>query len=790
MRILLALSLSEFERSGLGAAQSPLESAIDAAIRSHDEEMVALGRSQHAMLLGRSGQIPAALTQLDLAMQHLDLLAPRDQWVVLLNRGMARSELRDLAGARRDFLRARDLARGHGLPRQEFMAAHNLGYAAYLAGDMPEAMTRMAEAEHIESDVSPAAARLDRGRLLLEAGLVSEAAEVLTEAVALCTDRRQDQLRGEAELELSRAQSLLGDLDAAEQSAGAARRRFARRATPLWAERAQLERLQIQLSRRRRPGHVEHEAAELASWAQDRGDVVLQAHASLLAAEAAHVRLDKDAAASHVRGAESLRRTGSLSTRLRLDLIDANLAAAGGDAGQARRILRRAARDLRTAQSGSASLDLRTARSLHGMALTELDISLSLAGGAPAVLASTERWRNASASLPEITPPEDAVLAGWLTELRGIQERLRSEQLSAADRVELREEHGRIQRRIRLRDWTSRAGKHTAATTSTTIDDVRRELTARHTDLVSYFSYQDDLYSVTLVSGRARLNLLGPLLQVLELTRRVHADLQALALHGAGPMGPAITASLRGMLGSLDQLLLQGIPTARPLVAVPTTRLALLPWGMLPSRRGLPTTVAGSATAWAHRPRQAAARPAAVAIAGPDLPLAAEEVRRVSGLWNGTSTPPSRSTAAGLREAFASADIVHVAAHGRHEQENPLFSSLRLADGPMFAHELANTGVRAAHVVLSACDVGRSTVRPGDEALGLTAGLLQLGATSVVAPVCRVPDHIAARTMVRYHRGLSRGLDAAESLADAADGPHLLASAFTLAGSPFRVLLP
>ena len=89
---------------------------------------------------------------------------------------------------------------------------------------------------------------------------------------------------------------------------------------------------------------------------------------------------------------------------------------------------------------------------------------------------------------------------------------------------------------------------------------------------------------------------------------------------------------------------------------------------------------------------------------------------------------------------MAGARIAHVAAHGVHQTENPLFSSLRLADGPLFAHELDQTARTPDHVVLSACELGLATVRPGDEALGLTSVLLHLGTRSVVAGVARVGD--------------------------------------------------
>ncbi len=108
----------------------------------------------------------------------------------------------------------------------------------------------------------------------------------------------------------------------------------------------------------------------------------------------------------------------------------------------------------------------------------------------------------------------------------------------------------------------------------------------------------------------------------------------------------------------------------------------------------------------------------------------------MAATWPGARvlTGAEATTAAG-REALATADVVHVAAHGTHQQESPLFSSLRLTDGPLYAYELdAESGV-AACVALSACEAGLATVRPGDEGLGLTSVLLHLGARSILAGV-------------------------------------------------------
>ncbi|UJH71659.1 CHAT domain-containing protein [Ornithinimicrobium sp. INDO-MA30-4] len=130
---------------------------------------------------------------------------------------------------------------------------------------------------------------------------------------------------------------------------------------------------------------------------------------------------------------------------------------------------------------------------------------------------------------------------------------------------------------------------------------------------------------------------------------------------------------------------------------------------------------------------------------------------------------------------------MHVAAHGEHHAENPLFSTLQMADGPLFAHDLEGQPMRSRHVVLSSCHGGVARARGGQEALGMTASLLELGATTVVGPVSAVPEAVAASTMVDYHRGLAAGVEASQALADAVADADPLAGLFSCFGSQWQV---
>jgi CHAT domain-containing protein len=160
------------------------------------------------------------------------------------------------------------------------------------------------------------------------------------------------------------------------------------------------------------------------------------------------------------------------------------------------------------------------------------------------------------------------------------------------------------------------------------------------------------------------------------------------------------------------------------------------------------------------------------------VPRASSEARTIVGTWGDRARLAEPSRRAELVGALARPGVVHVAAHGTHQVESPLFSSLVLHDGPVFAHELQPTGVRADHVVLSACEVGLTTPRPGHESLGLALSLLSLGARSVVAAVSPVPDDVAATTMTRHHELLASGLPSDEALARAVAETDDVAAAF------------
>jgi CHAT domain-containing protein len=120
-----------------------------------------------------------------------------------------------------------------------------------------------------------------------------------------------------------------------------------------------------------------------------------------------------------------------------------------------------------------------------------------------------------------------------------------------------------------------------------------------------------------------------------------------------------------------------------------------------------------------------------------------------------------------LRELGRS-ELAHIAAHGTFRADNPLFSSLRLADGPLDVHDLERLRRVPRTLVLTACEAGRSGVVAGDELLGTATAFLGLGVATVIAPLLPVPDQVAPAFAVALHAGLTGGLSPAAATAAAA----------------------
>jgi CHAT domain-containing protein len=213
-----------------------------------------------------------------------------------------------------------------------------------------------------------------------------------------------------------------------------------------------------------------------------------------------------------------------------------------------------------------------------------------------------------------------------------------------------------------------------------------------------------------------------------------------------------------------------------PVVIVPTGVLHDVPWGLLPPLGGRAVSVNPSVSAWARAERtrheRAAARTGLRSIgfmAGPGLDFAEFEVENLSKLYIEPEVyVGAEATSDACVDLLRRADVVHIACHGSFRTDNPMFSSLHLADGPVIVHDLERLHRLPETVILPACSVGTTKALQGGSLLGLAAALTTLGACNVIAPLTPINDAASVTVMDRLHHELIAGSSPAAALAVAA----------------------
>ena len=772
---------------GLDDALALVKEAEELARALDSGPLLATVLAQRALIVLRAGDTRAALAAFDEAALLIEAMEPRDRSIVTLNRGVLRLEHTDLAQAHDDFTRSVGYAEAAQDARLESMARHNLGYVDLLAGRIPRAISAYRHAATMWPGAPHPVMQLDLARGLREAGLVSDADEVLAQAAQRARELRLFQ--DLAEIELVRAECALVSDDPARARAlaGSARRRFVRRGNQRWQRKADLLVLRGEravVRDRGGPGRpaalrrIARSADALAATCRAEHRPELARSAEVLAADC-RLRAGDDAGAVPTR----LRATDPLPLRLEVREVRALVAGHAGDSRRALVEVRRGLGELSSFQQGLGSLDLRTAAAVHGVALARIGLDVSLEGGRAAdVLEMVERSRAISTRLPQLRPPDDERTAALLGELRRTEEDARGledDPASSAALTRLRSRASALRGDIRARAWELEGDRASGSSATVTLTSIRSGVRSSGTVLVSFARHRGRWLAVVVRRGRADLHDLAPTDEVTELVRRVRADLDVLAgPHLPGPVADIVRTSLHAGLGRLDALLLAPLRVdGEPVALSCSGPLTVTPWSLLPSRSGCPTVVTPSAGTWLQGlARGRPDRPRVAALAGPGLHESEKEARAVAAIWPGADLlRDDEATTAAARAALARTDVLHVAAHGTHRQDSPLFSALRLADGSLYAYELDPAQGAPGCVTLSACEAGLATLRPGDEGLGLTHVLLHLGVASVVAGVARVRDEVAAATMQRVHEEMAAGADSASALAAALaegrDGP-------------------
>lgn len=290
--------------------------------------------------------------------------------------------------------------------------------------------------------------------------------------------------------------------------------------------------------------------------------------------------------------------------------------------------------------------------------------------------------------------------------------------------------------------------------------------------LVEYFSLDGQLLAFVITNERVEVvSGLGNEEWVEAELKQLRFQLDALR-YGAERLSlhlAQLTGRVRHYLSTLYEVLLRPLEARlgeRRLVVAPHRALHYVPFhalydglGYVIERREVCYTP--SAGVLQHCLARSPRSPQRAVLLGvPDLqaPRVRDEVAALVSLFPETvALLDDQATLAALREQAPTADVLHLACHGQFRPDNPLFSSLQLADGWLTVRDAYNLDLPGGLVTLSACETGLNAIAPGDELIGLARGFLSAGAASLLVSLWTVDDESTAMLMTSFYARLCAG---------------------------------
>jgi tetratricopeptide (TPR) repeat protein len=723
---------------------------------------ILIRRAYAFWVLGRSAE---ALRD---AQAAVDLLSGTGDLVwearALHHRAMAYSALGEIERADRDYARAETLYATCGQHLEYANAREERAEAAHARGDLPTALAHLDHAQELfdQLGVFEAEVVVNKCLVLLAAGLARDALrEVDTGVTTIERDHGSAARRAELLYSSALAAAATGDFSLAQSRSGEALGLFRRQQRPWWAARAELVLLLCRFASEDRSAPL-LQAARRVTARLDELDAARAVEAHLLTGRLALARDRRDEAALHLRSAADARHRGQLRTRSTGWLAQATWCEAEG---RWRGMLAACDRGLALLDLHLQTLgatELRTLATANGAELVRMVLRYTVRrGDARLFLEWSERWRATVLRITPVRPSPDSDLVAELAALRHVAARLDSAPDSRTAAPTLQRERRRLEAAVRRRVLRT-PGAVTGDAESFVIADLLEQL--GDTDLLELTDVDGQLYAITVIARRLRLEHVGPTQAAI---RSLDHALFALRRENSGrgthrldlaQIGLRLEASL---LGDSVRLLRGG-----PVVVVPTGTLHAVPWGLMPSLRERATAIAPSASAWlrACRVTQPQER-RVVLVGGPRLATGHAEVRHLAVQYpDAVVLSEGGAAAERVMAAMDGAWLVHMAAHGTFRADSPLFSAIELDDGPLTVYDLERLKQAPYRVVLSSCDSAVGVAVGANELLGLVSALISLGSAGVVASVVPVNDPATVPLMLALHDHLRAGSGLGEAL--------------------------
>lgn len=315
-----------------------------------------------------------------------------------------------------------------------------------------------------------------------------------------------------------------------------------------------------------------------------------------------------------------------------------------------------------------------------------------------------------------------------------------------------------------------------AAIGNTSIDELQQSL-PDDCVLVEYYSDGNNFWAFILDSHHLRVVSLPTPVPVVEKLldkwqSNINRALRTLPGSANEQMLRDYSLSMAGQLyAAVMQPLAEQLTPYRRIIIVPYGILHYLPFHLLRDKQGYlleraEVVILPSARLMQRSTPRQKRRALALAYSWDGrLQHSADEARRVIARFGGELYAENAS-----RQSVLSASpcqVLHISAHGQYRIDQPDFSYIQLADGPLYTDDLFQHDLSYELITLSACETGRSHAAAGDELIGLGRGFLFAGAGALIASLWRVNEALTLELMDALYHQLDLGASKAAALREA-----------------------
>ncbi len=787
--IWLQKSVDSAAAGGLYSLAASSQLALASTLSMAGDFVTALRSVEAALPLLPSNEVASALSRRALFLQRLernaDAVVAYDEAVeraasdnqtldlakTLNNRGLFRVEQGEMKSAASDLFESSRHFLNLGLVGTSASIDHNLGWCFARQGLVVEALNAY-ERSDAKGGLGSSATwegAFDRAEVYVSARLLGEALHAAKHSYRLAREAGFESEVPVISLQLGRIHAALGDVRSAEESFAIAEARFQDQGRRASAEVARLCFLLVSDDSQSGLNPV------LSTSGDDphgyRDTLVDVAYGELL-----RLRLQSQPGEQTKRlWLENLLENGlaSTSSLSRLQACAARLVMLGLHNNleddfrvQLVEAAEKLFEELEHHLEGIHSQELRTVV-VDKLELEALFCDAALSIGDPAMF---ELWigrlRAAVSSLPRFNQPSG--------QADNQHDSLRSNPIELVDLKNLRESSTGPQRNalefaVRSTHWTTRARSPVETVQS---DLSRSAVVANKGQVILVYAQDSTNVVVSIVTEHsASIEIVGSL-------REIRTRSESVCLGAAALFGTNIRGSERGeqravsVVRAIDRLETLVLPVTLPegdLLISTTGCLGGVPWSLFPRLAGRSITLTSSLfrAAATDNTRQAGPNQARVGIVeGPELDYASGEVDALLRLYaNPIVLRGSDATVEAVCDLLTSADVVHVAAHGRRRVDNALFSGIDLFDGPLMAYDIERLSQTPKTVILSCCDLGAANSQGAFGLLGFSGALVSRGTLQVAAAVLPVSDEMSRSVMVRLHEAMHRGLSVSQAVA-------------------------